>query len=449
MRLSTRKILDKAFSGAGVFSLLLMCGALGMILVPVILGGLEAFIFKGTIERRQYFLNERNRGDAEKIGKELAEAEEARQPVYEMIEAYEQELNREMKWGEERQRLKKLKKKIRKLLGPLPGEKDPVTPRQRYGDTRWDRAQVHLDELLYKTEYKFSGSKKMGKPVKVPRKKEFKGTPVEPLFGYMKKNLDAMLQPQWTFYWRFLTDNPENQSQYLFGGIWPSLLGTLYFGIGTILIAGPIGVISAIYLTEYAGQGRFISFLRMCISTLAGVPSIVFGLFGLIFFINSLHVSGDNASVFVGCLTLSLVVLPTVIRASEEAIRAVPHSYKAAALSLGASRWKTIVRVTLPAALPGIITSTIISMGRAAGETAPIMFTAAVAMGAPVSMTDIFSQPTPALSYNIYAMINSTTYLEEVRHVQYGMALTLIALVLLLNLTGIILRARLSSKLRN
>jgi phosphate transport system permease protein len=208
-----------------------------------------------------------------------------------------------------------------------------------------------------------------------------------------------------------------------------------------------MGVLAAIYLTEYARQNRFNSILRTCISTLAGVPSIVFGLFGLAFFINTLRVS-ESKSVLAGALTLALLVLPTVIRASEEAIRAVPHTYREAALSLGASKWHTVVTVILPAALPGILTGIVISMGRAAGETAPIIFTAAVSVGAPLALVETLSQPTPALSWNVYNLATEHQKVDELRHVQYGMVATLVAVVLLLNLAAIALRARVSRKLR-
>ena len=214
-----------------------------------------------------------------------------------------------------------------------------------------------------------------------------------------------------------------------------------------MLFAVPFGIIAAIYLAEYAGEGRFVSLLRTCISSLAGVPSIVFGLFGLAFFINTIHVSGSK-SVLAGSLTLALLVMPTVIRASEEAIRAVPVTYKEAAMSLGAGKWWTILTVILPASLPGILTSVIISMGRAAGETAPIIFTAAVSVGRPLGIHETLSQPTPALPWNIYNLATEHEAVDEIRHVQYGMVLTLVVMVLLLNLAAIIVRARISKKLR-
>jgi phosphate transport system permease protein len=270
-----------------------------------------------------------------------------------------------------------------------------------------------------------------------------------------------MLRPRRTFYWRFLAD--KSRDSHYFGGVWAELLGTIYLTVGAMLFAMPMGLVAAIYLTEYARQGRLNSVLRTFISTLAGVPSIVFGLFGLAFFINfkpvlpewipllgghQLGPISDGKSVLAGALTLSLLVLPTIIRASEEAIRAVPHTYKEAALSLGAGKWWTVVTVILPAALPGILTGTVISMGRAAGETAPIIFTAAVSVGEPLKIWQALGQPTPALSWNVYNLATEHQKLEELRHVQYGMVAVLVLVVLALNLTAIILRARVSRKLR-
>ena len=206
-------------------------------------------------------------------------------------------------------------------------------------------------------------------------------------------------------------------------------------------------MLSAVYLAEYAREGRVVRLIRTCMSTLAGVPSIVFGLFGLACFINTLHVS-QSKSVLVGSLTLGLLVLPTVIRAAEEAIRAVPQTYREAALSLGAGKWHSVVSVVLPAALPGILTGIVISMGRAAGETAPIIFTAAVSVGQPLKLWQVFSQPTPALPWNIYNLCTEHEAVDQIRHVQYGMLLVLVGLVLALNLAAILLRARISRSLK-
>ena len=149
-----------------------------------------------------------------------------------------------------------------------------------------------------------------------------------------------------------------------------------------------------------------------------------------------------------GSLTLAILILPLVIRSAEEAIRAVPFTYKEASLGLGASKWRTIVTVILPAALPGILTGIVISMGRAAGETAPIMFTAAVSVGKPLTLLQIFSQGTPALPWNIYNICSEHEAVDEIRHVQYGMVFTLVFLVLILNSVAIWMRARISRKLR-
>jgi phosphate transport system permease protein len=234
----------------------------------------------------------------------------------------------------------------------------------------------------------------------------------------------------------------------MLGGIFPELLGTFYLVFGTMIFAVPMGVIAAVYLAEFSRpNSKIVSLLRVFISTLAGVPSIVFGLFGLAFFINTVKIS-NSKSVLAGSLTLALLVLPTIIRASEEAIKAVPGTYKEAALSLGANKLRAVISVILPAALPGILTGIVISMGRAAGETAPIIFTAAVSVGKPLHLLQTLTQPTPALSWNIYNLVTEHEAVERIRHVQFGMVFTLILLVLLLNLAALIIRARITKKLR-
>ncbi len=338
-----------------------------------------------------------------------------------------------------------LKEALRELLGPMPDEVTPVMVRGQYGQTRWDRAKVKLAAVLYEESWDYSDGAGMGVRVLTPRVDAFRGTVLEPLFAYVEASLDEMLAPRLTFYGGFLTD--VSIDAHMFGGIWPEVLGTIYLTLGAMLFALPLGVVSAIYFTEYAGDGRVVSMLRACVSTLAGVPSIVFGLFGLAFFINTLHIC-DSKSVLAGALTLGLLVLPTVIRASEEAIRSVPRTYKEAALSVGASPWHTILTVILPAALPGILTGTVISMGRAAGETAPIIFTAAVSVGRAVQPWQVFTQPTPALSWNIYNLCTEHEAVDEIRHVQFGMVATLVVIVLLLNIAAVVLRARISRKLK-
>ena len=447
MQRDVRKLLDRSFSGLGFLSIGLLAASLLVILAPMIIKGLEAFIFRGTVEYREMMLNQFGRGNQTKLNEELALAEEARRPVHEMIAAFETHLDT-LSYSERRQYntpLRDLKDHLSTLLGPSPGEPRPALLRDEFGQTRWDQARNVLHQVMTIETYDYSDPTQMGIKVFTPRVEEFRGTPLEPLFPYIENNAAEMLRPRWTFYWRFIFD--KSMDAHFFGGIWPELLGTLYLTLGAMLFAVPMGIIAAIYLTEYARQGTIIGILRTCINTLAGVPSIVFGLFGLAFFINAMHVSGSK-SVLAGSLALGLLVLPVVIRASEEAILAVPITYKEAALSLGSGKWWTVLTVVLPAALPGILTGIVISMGRAAGETAPIIFTAAVSVGLPLKFWQAFSQPTPALPWNIYNLATEHEAVDQIRHVQYGMVLTLVALVLALNITAIILRARVAKKLK-
>ncbi|NLX26031.1 MAG: phosphate ABC transporter permease PstA [Lentisphaerae bacterium] len=447
MRLETRKLLDKAFSGLGLIAIAVMATALVLILSPIIWRGSKAFVFKGTIEHRRVMLEQFNRGNPDRFNQEWVQVAKAREPVYRMLADFEAEM-REMPSSERREyrsAFKELQEAVEILLGPAPGEDIPVLIRKRYGQTRWDRTQIKLHEVLYSEEWDYSNPDAMGILVEKPRLEQFMGTKLEPFFAYVEEHIDEIMRPKTTFYWQFITDTSKDS--HIFGGIWPEVLGTIYLTLGAMIFAIPMGVIAAIYLCEYAKEGRIVSFLRICISTLAGVPSIVFGLFGLAFFLNTMHVS-DSRSVLAGSMTLSLLILPTIIRSSEEAILAVPRSYKEAAFGLGAGRWRTVLTVILPAALPGILTGIVISMGRAAGETAPIIFTAAVSVGAPLKIWETLNQPTPALPWNIYNLCTEHEAVDEIRHVQYGMVLTLVALVLLLNLFAILMRARISKKLR-
>ncbi|HHE32619.1 MAG TPA: phosphate ABC transporter permease PstA, partial [Chlorobaculum parvum] len=334
---------------------------------------------------------------------------------------------------------------LRHLLGPLPGDDEPALTRFRYGQTRWDKSEEALHELLYEKKWDYSNPDVIAKPYDVSRAAQFEGTSLVPLFAYVEENLDKMMLPEWTFYWGFITDSSIDA--HFFGGIWPEIQGTIFLALGAMLFAFPLGIIAAVYFTEYAKDGFLTSMLRSANSTLAGVPSIVFGLFGLAFFINTMHVS-HSKSVLAGSLTLAIMILPTIIRAAEEAILAVPKTYKEASLGLGSTKWNTIVTVILPAALPGILTGGVISLGRAAGETAPIIFTAAVSVGTAIGLGDVLSSPTPALSWNIYNLASEHEAAAEIRHVQYGMVLALVSIVLLLNLSAIILRARISKKLK-
>ncbi|MFO7600800.1 MAG: phosphate ABC transporter permease PstA [Candidatus Desulfacyla sp.] len=236
--------------------------------------------------------------------------------------------------------------------------------------------------------------------------------------------------------WTFLTQPPIDSMTK--GGILPCIVGTLCLSVGAILVALPIGVASAIYLNEYARPGRVVRIIRLGINNLAGVPSVVFGLFGLAFFVVYLNM---GVSIVAGALTLGALTLPVIIGSTEEALRAVPDTYREASLGLGATKWQTIYRVVLPTALPGILTGTILGISRAAGETAPIMFTAAV-FYTPSLPTSIFDE-IMALPYHIYVLATAGTEIEATRPLQYGTALVLIVLVLGLNLIAIVYRSRL------
>jgi len=239
--------------------------------------------------------------------------------------------------------------------------------------------------------------------------------------------------------WEFLTEPPrEGMTE---GGIFPALVGTFYLVLGAIIWALPLGVLAAIYLTEYTRQGKVIRVIRLGINNLAGVPSVVFGLFGLAFFVIYL---GFGVSVLSGSLTLAFMILPTIIRASEEAILAVPQTFREASFALGATRWQTIYRVVLPQALPGILTGSILGIGRAAGETAPIIFTAAT-FYTPHLPRSIFD-PVMALPFHLYVLATEGTHLEKTLPIQYGTALVLLGLVLGINLVAIVWRARLRRK---
>lgn len=343
---------------------------------------------------------------------------------------------------------KTFKEGIVKLLGqPDIKSKDAVNLlRQKYGQTRMDMARSALEDsvLTISVKAKDSGGAEYIKRVKTAE--FFKGTKVGEMAEYIEENFDAMLQPHMTAYWGFFFDEPFDSN--IFGGIWPMILGTFYLTLGSMIIAAPLGIAASIYFSEYSKGGKSVELLRICVGTLAGVPSIVFGLFGLAFLINTVKIS-EGKSVLAGCVTLALLILPTIIRSCEESLKAVPNSYREAALSLGANKWKAIRTVILPAALPSMLTGIIISMGRAAGETAPIIFTAATSTGAALAISEIFTQPTPALPWNIYNICSEHEMAERVSHVQYGMVLTLIGIVLLLNAIAIVIRARLQNRAKH
>ena len=338
------------------------------------------------------------------------------------------------------------KKGVTELLGPhSPAVKEKANlMRQKYGQTRMDQAHEVFGKSVLKINVAEKDSRGVETLKRVDSAEIFADTPVEKMLEHLTENFDIMLQPHWRFYPGFFFDDPYDSN--IFGGIWPMIAGTFYLTVGAMIIAAPLGIIAAIYFSEYAGSGTFVSILRMCVGTLAGVPSIVFGLFGLAFLINTLKIS-ESKSVLAGALTLALLILPTIIRACEEAIKSVPNSYREASLGLGAGKWKSITGVILPSALPGMLTGIIISMGRAAGETAPIIFTAATSTGAALAIWEVFSQATPALPWNIYNMCSEHEMADRVAHVQYGMVFTLIAIVLSLNLVAIVIRSRIQKKL--
>jgi len=241
--------------------------------------------------------------------------------------------------------------------------------------------------------------------------------------------------------WDFLTKMPEDGMTK--GGIFPAILGTLYLTLGAMIFAFPIGVLSGIYLNEYAGKAWLVRFIRMMTNNLSGIPSVVFGLFGMALFVNYLSF-GD--SIIAGSLTLGLMVLPIVIRTTEEALKQIDDSFRHGSLALGATKLQTIYKVVLPMAFPNIITGLILSIGRVSGETAPIMFTA-VAYFLPHLPSSIFDQ-VMALPYHLYVISTSGTDIEASRNMAYGTAFVLIAIVLILNLSANWLRRYFNKKVK-
>lgn len=231
--------------------------------------------------------------------------------------------------------------------------------------------------------------------------------------------------------WEFLTQPPRQGMTE--GGIWPAILGTIFLTLGTAVAAIPIGIGAAIYLAEYASDNKLTRTIRLAIINLAGIPSIVYGLFGLGMFVLFLDY---GTSILAGSLTLGLLTLPIVISTAEEAILAVPREFRVVSLSLGATRWQTIRHQVLPHALPGMITGVILGLGRAAGETAPILFTVA-AFYLPQMPRSIFDQ-TMALPYHLYVI--STQVPGMPLSLQYGTALTLLLIVMSLTIVATVIR---------
>jgi phosphate transport system permease protein len=235
--------------------------------------------------------------------------------------------------------------------------------------------------------------------------------------------------------WEFLTQPPRDAMTA--GGVAPAIIGSLYLTLTAILFSFPFGIACAIYLSEYSPKNYTVNIIRISINNLAGVPSVVFGLFGLAVFVKLFHF---GVSILAGGLTLGILVLPVIISASQEALIAVPQSFREASFALGATKWQTIKKIVLPAALPGILTGVILSIGRVAGETAPILFTAAAfyLKGYPKS---VYSE-VMALPYHIYALMTEGSHPEKQTAIAYGCCLILLCLILLVSGIAIFMRQR-------
>ena len=237
--------------------------------------------------------------------------------------------------------------------------------------------------------------------------------------------------------WGFLTQMPSSGMRA--GGILPAIVGTFYLVLGAVLFALPLGLLAAIYLSEYSKDSWINRMVRLAIINLAGVPSVVFGLFGLALFVNFCKF---GASILSGSLTLGIMILPVIITSSREALDSVPKSFREVSLSLGATKLQTIKHAVLPHALPGILTGTILGVGRAAGETAPILFTVA-AFYLPRLPHSFFDQAM-ALPYHLYVLSTQVPNVDA--KIRYGTALVLLAIVLLMNLIAVTIRAHFRSK---
>ncbi len=236
--------------------------------------------------------------------------------------------------------------------------------------------------------------------------------------------------------WKFLTAMPKNGMTE--GGILPAIVGTFLVTAITALLSIPMGMGCAIYLNEYAKDNMITRLIRMSIRNLSGVPSIVYGLFGVILFVQMMNI---GTCILSAGLTLGLMTLPWTITASEEALKNVPNSYREGSLALGATKWQAIKTNVLPYAIPGMLTGTILGLSRAAGETAPILFTGA-AFSLPFLPKSLFDQ-FMALPYHLYIMSTQHHAITKVRPIAYGTALVLIALVFAMNLGAVIVRYRL------
>lgn len=236
--------------------------------------------------------------------------------------------------------------------------------------------------------------------------------------------------------WSFIVESPRDMMTA--GGVWPCILGTFCLSFGALAIALPLGVASAVYLVEYSdSSGWGTTLIRLSIANLAGVPSIIFGLFGLTFFCIFL---GLGVSLVSGVLTLALLSLPIIINTTEAALLQIPQEWREASLALGATRRETILKITLPNALPGILTGAILGLARAAGETAAIMYTGSVFLTPREDVSLL--EPVMALPYHIYVLATSGTNIEATRPLQYAASFLLLALVLCMSSVAIWIRER-------
>ncbi|WP_367755599.1 phosphate ABC transporter permease PstA [Flavobacterium sp. WC2430] len=241
--------------------------------------------------------------------------------------------------------------------------------------------------------------------------------------------------------WEFITEMPKNGMTE--GGIFPAIVGTLCLVLVSMVFAFPVGLLAAIYMNEYVKDGWIKKIIKQMTNNLAGVPSIVFGLFGMSLFVNKM---GFGDSILAGGLTLGLLVLPIVIRTTEESLKAVEDTFRQASYGVGASKWETTSKIVFPIAFPNIITGLILSVGRVSGETAPILFTVA-AYFLPKLPTSIFDQAM-ALPYHLYVISTSGTNIEASRAMAYGTALVLIIIVLISNLLANALRKYYGKKVK-
>ena len=240
--------------------------------------------------------------------------------------------------------------------------------------------------------------------------------------------------------WEFVFEPPRDMMTA--GGVWPCIVGTFWLAVGATVIALPLGVLTGGYLARVRGSGRFVEAIRLAVSNLSGVPSVIFGLFGLTFFVT---ICGFGVSLLSGVLTLAVLALPIVINTTEAALNQVPQAWREASLALGANKQQTIFKIILPAALPGILTGNILALSRVAGETAAIMYTAAVFYTP--KMGDSILDPVMSLPYHIYVLATSSVDVDATRPMQYGTACLLVLMVLGLNLVALFIRQRAQRKI--